>query len=99
MVVSAASTIVDIANEARIPVFASEDGAFDEGILATESLSYLELGRRGGDIVYDILSGTKKAQEIPVVVSEATELFINRNLAKDLGINLSEETLSRISNQ
>lgn len=99
MVVSATSTIVDIANEARIPVFASEDGAFGEGILATESLSYLELGKRGGDIVYDILSGTNKAQEIPVVISEETELFINRDLAKDLGINLSEKTLSRISNQ
>lgn len=96
MVVSATSTIVDIANQQGIPVFASEDGAFEDGILATESLSYLELGKRGGDIVYDIISGAKKVVDIPVVISEETNLHINEEVAKKLGIVINEGLKSRM---
>ncbi|QIK70545.1 ABC transporter substrate-binding protein [Erysipelothrix sp. HDW6C] len=95
MVVAAMASIVDVANTAKLPVFASEDGQFDEGLLATESLSYHALGREAGTIINDILKNGKKAADIPVVTSDSTVLYVNEDVAKTLGIVLPESVLSR----
>lgn len=95
MIVAATSMIVSAANKVKIPVFASEDGQLEQGILAAESLSYYQLGQEGAKIIIDILVNGKAPQEIPVYITDQTELFINLEQADNLGITLPESILNR----
>lgn len=95
MMVSASATLIDAANGAGIPVFATEDGAFDLGILATESLSYYGLGEAAGDLVKAVLVDGKDIGSIPVIKSEATNLYVNQAVAEELGIELPASILDR----
>ena len=49
LVVSNTAIVTDKAAQAGIPVFAAEDGAMDQGLLAVDGLSYLKLGNQAAD--------------------------------------------------
>lgn len=95
MIVASTANIVDIALKQNIPVVASEDGQIGEGILATESLSYYALGESAGALIYDILVEGSKPQNISVVTSTETQLYINNDVAEQLGLEIPESLKSR----
>lgn len=96
MMVQATETLVAVANEAGIPVFATEDGKLDMGLLAAESLSYYRLGEVAADLVVDILVNKKDAGTIPVTLLNETKLFVNTEVAEKLNIKLSAEVMNRL---
>lgn len=96
MMVQATETIVAVADEAGIPVFATEDGKLDMGLLAAESLSYRRLGEVAGDMVVEILVNGKNAGEMPVSLLKETQLFVNKTVAEKLNIQLSDDVLKRL---
>lgn len=63
-VVQNLSVLLDKAESASIPVFGSEIEQVEKGCLASCSLDYVELGRKTGDMIADILEG-KSADGIP----------------------------------
>lgn len=93
--VSASATLIDAATSANIPVFATEDGAFDQGILATESLSYHGFGKAAAEMIKAILVDGKDVGTLPVVISDATNLYVNQKVADDLGIVIPQSVLDR----
>lgn len=95
MMVTASATLIDAANGAKIPVFATEDGAMDQGILATESLSYYGFGKAAGEMIKSVLVDGKDIGTLPVVISDATNLYVNADVAKSLGIELPSSVLDR----
>lgn len=95
MIVANTATIVDQANKVKIPVFAAEDGQLDQGLLATDSLSYVDMGTEAGNLAISILKDGKSAQSLPVVFSQATKLYVNSKVAASLGLTLPESVLSR----
>lgn len=97
MVVAATATLIDVANRSNKPVFASEDGQFDQGILATASLSYMTLGKQAGLMIYDILENGTDITTLPVYQSKETVLYVNQDVAIQLGIELSETVFANIS--
>ena len=97
MVVAATATLIDVANQSNKPVFASEDGQFDQGILATASLSYMTLGKQAGLMIYDILENGTDITTLSVYQSKETVLYVNQDVAIQLGIELSETVLANIS--
>lgn len=94
MIVNATAQVVGIANEANIPVFASEAGQLDQGILGTSSISYKELGRIAGDMIKEILVDKKDPKEMSVLKVTETKLYINLDVAEKLGIEISEDILA-----
>lgn len=96
MMVQATETLVAVANDAGIPVFATEDGKLDMGLLAAESLSYYRLGEVAADLVVDILVNEKDAGTIPVTLLNETKLFVNKEVAEKLDIELSADVLDRL---
>ena len=56
-VVQNLSVLLDKAESASIPVFGSEIEQVEKGCLASCSLDYVELGRKTGDMIADILEG------------------------------------------
>lgn len=99
MMVAASATLIDAADGAKIPVFASEDGAYDLGILATESLSYYEFGKAAAGIIKEILVDGKDVGTLEVVVSDATNLYVNEEVAKVLGIELPASVTDRATDR
>lgn len=91
MVVNATASITDKANGHKIPVFAAEDGQITAGLLASDSISYVKLGEKAGEVVEDILFNGKKPGDIAVQKSEDTVLMINKKVAEELGIKIPEE--------
>lgn len=83
--VSATSLIVEEASKKGVPVFASEDGQFDQGVLASVSISYLDLGKQASEMVERILSGDRNIEhQLP----KSTTTIISRAIANDLGIEI-----------
>lgn len=99
MMVAASATLIDAADGAKIPVFASEDGAYDLGILATESLSYYEFGKAAAGMIKEILVDGKDVGTLKVVVSDATNLYVNEEVAKVLGIELPASVTDRATDR
>ncbi|MCR0441876.1 ABC transporter substrate-binding protein [[Clostridium] innocuum] len=95
MVVSATASITDKANAKNIPVFAAEDGQMKAGLLASDSISYEKLGEQAGSVAYDILVNGKKAGDIPVETAKDTTLYINKKVAEQLGIKISDSLAER----
>lgn len=95
MVVSATASITDKANAKKIPVFAAEDGQIKMGLLASDSISYTNLGEQAGNMAYEILVNGKKPADMPVQIATDTKLYINKKVADELGIKIPDALAKR----
>ena len=95
MIASAAGLVVDKAKEKGVGVFMIESGQFDQGILASDSISYELLGIQAGHMVSDLLLGNKEVSQIPVETSKETELLVSQSMADELGIVFPDSILER----
>lgn len=89
--VSSLPTILEMANEAGIPVFGSEIEQVKLGCLAAEGLDYIELGKQTGKMAAQVLKGEKKASELSFETIEEAALYVNTAAAENLGIEIPEE--------
>lgn len=92
MVVSALESVINVANEKKIPTFVGEGDSVKRGTFASYGFEYHDLGYTTGKMAVDILNG-KNPSEIPVGFPENLELFINKKAAEQEGITLTEEML------
>lgn len=91
-VISAYESLVKVANEAKIPLIASDPDSAARGATAALGMSYYDLGRQAGKMVIRILNG-EKAGDIAPQVGEVTQLVINPKAAEKQGVTLSDEVL------
>ena len=94
-VVESLATILDIANEKKIPVFGSEIEQVKLGCLAAEGLDYVALGRQTGKMAAKVLKGEAEASEMPYETIEGNSLYINQAVADNLGITVPDSMLQR----
>ena len=83
---SAASVIGEVAKETKTPIVAGSVDQVKEGGLATVGIDYEELGRQTGEMAAKILDG-KKPSELPVESADDLSLYVNKDMAKALGID------------
>lgn len=93
-VVSCLPTILAKAQAKNIPVFGSEIEQVKKGCLATMGLDYYALGIQTGKMAAKVLKGEKKASEMNYETITEARLYVNKEVASNLGITLSEELLS-----
>lgn len=93
MIANAAGLLVDQFKKVNKPVFMAEDGQFDQGILASDSVSYYDLGKQAGHMIFDILINQENISNIPVETAKETRLLINKKMAEDLGIVIPKSLL------
>jgi putative ABC transport system substrate-binding protein len=94
-VVSSLPTILAKAQAKGVPVFGSEIEQVRIGCLAAEGIDYILLGEETGKMGAEILSGEKKAADIPFKTIEKASLYVNKKVAENYGVTLAEETLNR----
>ena len=90
-VVNALQTVLDKANNAKIPVFGSEIEQVKIGCLASMGLDYVDLGIQTGKMAAKVLKGEKKASEMNFEVIEEAAFYGNSKVAENLGIALPQE--------
>lgn len=83
---TAAVTIGEICKEAKIPLVESSIEQVLNGGTATLGINYKNNGEIAGAMAADILRG-KAASSIPVSIDSKTELVINEEVAKAIGLD------------
>jgi putative tryptophan/tyrosine transport system substrate-binding protein len=89
-VVTALDSVIAVANSKKIPLFVGELDSMKKGAVAASGFSYFDLGYQSGLMAADILSGTKKASEIPVELPNSLKLVINKKAAEAQGLTVSD---------
>ena len=87
-VVSSLPLILDKAAQAKIPVFGSEIEQVKIGCLAAEGLDYIALGVQTGKLAAQVLRKEKKASEIPFETITESGLYLNKQVAENLGLDV-----------
>jgi putative ABC transport system substrate-binding protein len=86
--------IVELAGKYRLPAIYPQREFIDEGGLMSYGADYEDLYRRAAGYVDKILKGAKPA-DLPVQQATKFEFVINLKAAKQIGLTLSPEFLSR----
>ena len=94
-VVSSLPTILDMANEKKIPVFGSEIEQVKIGCLAAEGIDYINLGKQTGQMAAKILKGEAKAADMEFEAIEENSLYVNEKVAENLGITVPDTMKDR----
>ena len=89
-VVASLPVILSKASAKNIPVFGSEIEQVKIGCLAAMGLDYVELGKQTGEMAAKVLKGETEASDMPYEVCEGANLYINTEVASDLGITFPE---------
>lgn len=90
-VVTALDSVIAVANNKKIPLFVGELDSMKKGAVAASGFSYFDLGYQSGLMAVDILTGKKKAPEIPVELPNSLKLVINKAAAEAQGLKVKEE--------
>ena len=92
-VVSAFESVVKVMNENKIPLFAGDTDSVAKGAIAALGFDYFQVGYSAGKKAALILSGKKKAGEIPSGYAEKLNLHVNLKAAAAQGVTMPEEIL------
>ena len=92
--VSAYATIVQVAEENKIPLFAGEARPIEQGGVGTFALDYYELGKQTALMAVRVLEGENPG-EMAIETQKDPQLIINKSGAERLEITISEELLTR----
>lgn len=94
-IISSIATVINQANNSGIPVFAAESGQMAAGLLASDSLSYFNMGKLAGTMIVKVLVDKVDIATLPVVTEGATQLFVSKTVADSLNITLPQSVLDR----
>lgn len=90
-VVSALESVISVANSKKIPLFVGELDSMKKGAVAASGFEYFDIGYQSGLMAAEILSGNKKASEIPVELPNSLTLIINKKAAEAQGLEVKDE--------
>jgi putative ABC transport system substrate-binding protein len=93
-VASAMPNVVQVLNQEKIPFYVSADSMVADGGLATDGVNYVELGKATGTMAAKVLNGEDTAT-MPVQIMSDTQLYINMNTAKEIGIEIPKEIIEK----
>lgn len=89
-VVNNLSVVLDAANEAKIPVYGSEEEQVKNGCLASVSIDYVALGEVTGQMGIDVLGGADISTMAVKTISDATPI-VNTDVLSALSMEMPAE--------
>ena len=96
MVVSSLPMLVQKCNEAKIPLYGSEDTQVKGGALASAGVDYYTLGQMTGEMVAKILDGTP-AEQLPIAMMDQPMLTVNSDQLTLLGLTVPDSIADRVT--
>lgn len=95
-VVGAADTIIQIANDNKIPFFSSDRDTVEKGAFATVGFKYYDHGYQVGQMAVDVLKNGKSVGDMPVKMQEKLDLILNLKAAAAQGITVTDDMKSKV---
>ncbi len=96
MIAAGMATVTMVANELKIPTIVGEEGMVENGGLATQSISYYELGRKTGEQAVKILKGEATTADMPIEYVPGDAISVNEDTAKEIGVEIPQSVLDKI---
>ncbi|WP_024911238.1 ABC transporter substrate-binding protein [Chania multitudinisentens] len=91
-VISTYESLVNVANQAKIPLIAGDNSVVKRGAAAALGMSYYDLGRQTGKIVIRLLEGEQPGTIAPEVGNKLS-LSVNPAAAEKQGVTLSADLI------
>lgn len=88
--------VVEVARDAKIPVYGSSAVMVNSGAFATVAITDTEIGMISADMAIAHFEG-KEMAEIPALVVPANAIVVNEDTAEALGVTLSDEQKADIT--
>lgn len=92
--IASISSVNQVAEQAKIPVFTADIGSVLAGAMATRGYDRIAIGRHVGQIIIDILNG-KKLSDIPVLRDHPLKTVFNRKTIKKIGFHIPSDILQK----
>lgn len=89
-VVSALESVISVANEKDIPVFAGEFDSVKGGAFAAYGFEYYDIGYETGEMAAKILKGEATPADLEVQYPQNLKLVINKKAAEEQGVELKD---------
>lgn len=93
VVVNAMPVIAKTLKDEKIPSLAFDEGSVENGALIAEGVNYKKIGQRAGEMAGEILEANKDIKELQFEDAKDLEMLVNKDTAKDLGLDLKNEGL------
>lgn len=89
-VVSAVDTIIQTANEKKIPFFSADRDTVEKGAFATVGFKYYDHGYQVGEMAVQVLKEGKTPGDLKVAMQEKLDLILNLKAAAAQGIEVTD---------
>ncbi|MFJ7826320.1 ABC transporter substrate-binding protein [Psychrobacillus sp. NPDC096623] len=90
-VVSALESVVEVANEHKLPMMVGEFDSVKRGGLGAYGFEYYDIGYEAGEMAVKILKGESTPSELPVQYPQNIKFVLNKNTVDALGIEVKDE--------
>lgn len=94
-VTEAIESVVQIAEQNKVPLFGSETNQVEHGAIATLGLDYYELGYQTGKMAIRILTEGADPATMPVETQTEFNLLVNPAAAERMGVKIPDAVLGR----
>lgn len=98
-VVSGVDTIIQTANDNKIPFFSADRDTVEKGAFATIGFKYYDHGYQVGEMAVDILKNGTNPGEMKVTMQEKLDLILNLKAAAAQGIEVTDAMKAEVVDQ
>lgn len=90
-VVSALESVVDVANEHKLPMMVGEFDSVKRGGLGAYGFEFYDIGYEAGEMAVKILKGESKPADLAVQYPQNLKFVLNKDTVDALGIEVKDE--------
>ncbi|MEK3953399.1 ABC transporter substrate-binding protein [Psychrobacillus sp. FSL K6-1464] len=90
-VVSALESVVDVANEHKLPMMVGEFDSVKRGGLGAYGFEFYDIGYEAGEMAVKILKGESKPADLAVQYPQNLKFILNKDTVDALGIEVKDE--------
>ncbi|MEK5236794.1 ABC transporter substrate-binding protein [Paenibacillus sp. FSL L8-0470] len=98
-VVSAVDTIIQTANEKKLPFFSADRDTVEKGAFATVGFKYYDHGYQVGEMAVEVLKNGKSPGDMKVTMQEKLDLILNLKAAAAQGIEVTDAMKAEVADQ
>lgn len=98
-VVSGVDSIIQVANDNKLPFFSSDRDTVEKGAFATVGFKYYDHGYQVGQMAVEVLKNGKNIGDLPVTVQQKLDVILNLKAAEAQGIEVTDAMKAEVSDQ
>ncbi|WEK54034.1 MAG: ABC transporter substrate-binding protein [Candidatus Cohnella colombiensis] len=98
-VIDAVSSIIQVANDNKLPFFSSDRDTVEAGAFATVGFKYYDHGYQVGQMAVEIIKNGKKPGDLAVTVPDKLDLILNLKAAAAQGITVTDAMKDQVKDK